>query len=443
MLASQGMWWKLIKFALPIIGCGVVQQAFNSIDVAVVGRMVSPSALAAVGANGPVISLIITLFMGIAVGVNVVISIAIGAGDRERASRAVSTQMLMALVSGICLLIVGLLVSGPILSSMDIPSDILPKATSYLRLYALGFPAMLIYNFGSAVLRSVGDTLRPFVWLVIGGLVNLVLNLTFVAVFGMGVEGVALATSIANIISATGVVALLVREKGDVHLDIRKLRFHVAEFREMVRIGLPAGVQGTLFAMSNVIIQSAINQFGADAMAGSAAAITFELYGYFIISAFVQSAVAFISINYGAGNRRNCRRAMWLCLGIAAGTCFILNMIVVCLAPSAVGLLCDDGATIGYGVVRVTHVLFWQFVACSYEISGGAMRALGYSITPMLITLIGTCALRIWWVKMSGVTLTYNTLLSIYPLTWAVTGVSMLAAYFIVSRKAFQNSIPT
>lgn len=439
MLRREGLTWSLIRFSLPIIGCGLVQQAFNSIDVAVVGRMVSSSALAAVGANGPVISLIITLFMGLGVGINVVVSRALGERNYGRVRRTVATQAVVSAAVGIILLLTGLAVARPLLAALDTPAEILEAATSYLQIYALGFPAMLAYNFSSAVLRSVGDTFRPFLWLVAGGVVNLCLNLVFVCVFGMGVEGVAIATSVSNYVSAAGVIWILSREKGSIRLQRRHLRFYGAEFAAIVRIGLPAGVQGTLFALSNVIIQSAINLLGPDAMAGSAAAITYELYGYFIISAFVQAATAYVGINYGAGQYSNCRIIVWRCVALSALFSFVLNTAVVCFSTAASQLLTGDGASLEYAVMRIQLVLFWQFVASSYEVCGGALRALGYSILPMLITLGGTCVVRIWWVRLSGFTLDYTRLLSVYPATWCLTGVVMVIAYCLVARRAYSR----
>ena len=439
MLDRHGLWRSIVRFSLPVIGCGIVQQSFNSIDLAVVGRMVSSSALAAVGANGPVISLIITLFMGLALGSNVVISRALGARNDEVVRRTVATQAMVAVVAGVFLLIVGIGLSAPLLASLDTPDDILPSATRYLRIYALGFPAMLVYNFMSAVLRSMGDTRRPFLWLVIGGVVNLALNLMLVYVFGMGVEGVAIATSVSNVVSAAGVTLKLMRTDGPTRFVPGQMRIYASEFWAMVRIGLPAGIQGTLFAFSNVIIQSALNRLGASAMAGSAAALTYELYGYFVISAFVQAALAFVSINYGAGQYDNCRRIMWRCMVLALGGSFVLNSLVVLNNYTAVAVLTSSSEAIHYGMLRISNVLLWQFVACSYEISGTAMRALGHSLTPMMITLLGTCVMRVWWVRLSGFILDFNMLMAIYPITWFFTGCIMMVAYFFVSHRAFSH----
>lgn len=430
---------SLIRFSLPIVGSGVVQQSFNSIDIAVVGRLVGANALAAVGANGPVISLIVTLFMGLALGANVLIARALGRKDPETVKRGVATQALVALIGGIGLLIIGLAIASPLLSALDTPADVLDDATLYLCIYALSFPAMTAYNFVSAVLRCIGDTRRPFLWLVAGGIVNIVLNLIFVLVFSMGVEGVAIATTVSSYISAIGVTVVLMREKGPVHLSLRHMHIYKREFGAMFRIGIPAGLQGTMFSLSNVIIQGAVNQFGAEVMAGNAAAITYEIYGYLLVTAFVQASVAFISVNYGAGNYKQCRRIMWRCMALSSGGCLILNTIIIIIGAPSISIMTSSYQAITYGLERLHIVLLIQFIACSYEVAGGAIRALGYSVTPMLIALFGTCALRVWWVKATDAVSTYGDLLLIYPITWAVTGILMLTAYWFVQRRVLRG----
>lgn len=429
-----GLLRRIVLFALPIIGSGVVQQSFNSVDVAVVGQYVGDHALAAVGANGPVISLIVTLFMGIALGANVVISRYMGAGDDAGVRRAVATQAVVAVICSVILLGVGLLVARPLLTLLDTPPEVLDSATLYLRIYALGFPAMLVYNFVSAVLRCVGDTKRPFYWLVAGGVVNIILNLWLVLSFGLGVEGVAIATVASGVLSAIGVTSDLMRETGAVRLDLRHLRIYGRELRSMLAIGLPAGLQGSVFAFSNVIIQSAINSFGPKAMAGSAAALVYELYAYFVISSMVQAALTFVSAAYGAGRIDLCRRLMWLCMATGAIGSAAINLTVAAFPSLFCSIFTGDAAALHFAVIRIRVVLIAQFLACSYEVAAGGMRALGYSLTPMFITVCGTCVLRIVWVKVL-VPGSFGELLTIYPVTWVVTGVTMLVAWRAVMRR--------
>lgn len=438
MLSSKGLWRTLILFALPIIGSGVVQQSFNSVDIAVVGRFVGSNALAAVGANGSVISLIITLFMGVSLGTNVVIARAIGADNPDVIKRSVSTQAAFAVAGGIFLTILTLFIAEPILQLLGTPVDVIEQATLYLKIYALGFPGMMIYNFNSAVLRSIGDTMRPLIWLIIGGLVNVALNLILVLAFDTGVEGVAIATSISNYVSAVGVTVILMRTDGNLHLSLRGMKFYWPEFNAMVRIGLPAGIQGTLFALSNVVIQSSINSFGPQAMAGNAAALVYEVYGYFIISAFVQAVVAFVSINYGAGQTENCKRIVWRCMVLGSVGSFVINGLVCWHGYYAINILTDSSLAMAYGLRRLHIALIWQFVATSYEVAGGALRGLGHSFLPMVITLLGTCVVRILYVKCTPGGENFDSLIEIYPITWILTGVIMVIAYFIISRKVYK-----
>lgn len=425
---------RIVLFALPLIGSGVVQQSFNSVDVAVVGQYVGDHALAAVGANGPVISLIVTLFMGIALGANVVISRYMGASDTDGVRRAVATQAVVAAVCSVILLGVGLVVAEPLLALLDTPAEVIDAATLYLHIYALGFPAMLVYNFVSAVLRCVGDTRRPFYWLVAGGLVNVVLNLVLVIVYGLGVEGVAIATVASNVLSAAGVTCNLLREQGAIRLDLRHIRIYGRELKSMLAIGIPAGLQGSVFALSNVIIQSAINGFGPKAMAGSAAALTYELYAYFIISSMVQASLTFVSAAYGAGRLDMCRRLMWICMTAGVAGSAAINLSVAAFPSFFCSIFTDDATALHFAVIRIRVVLMVQFLACSYEITAGCMRALGYSLTPMFITICGTCVLRVVWVKVLTPG-SFEELVSIYPVTWVITGLTMCLTWVVVMRR--------
>lgn len=425
---------NLILFALPIMASGIVQQSFNAIDVAVVGRFVGSSAVAAVGTNGPVISLIVNLFIGIAIGSNVIIANYIGQRNDRGVQRAVSTSCLLALLSGIFLLAVGLTVAGPVMNALSTPADIIDDAVLYLRIFALGFPAMMVYNFISAILRSVGDTRRPFYWLCAGGLLNIGLNLLFVIGLKMGVEGVAIATVASNYLSAAGVTYILMRESEPLRLDLSKMHLHPVELRKILRIGLPAGVQGMVFALSNSFIQSGVNSFGREAMAGSAAAINFELYCYYVISSFAQAATAFISQNFGAGQRDNVRYVFYRCMALSVVSCLALNVCFTLFRTDVLHLFITDTQAVKFGAIRMEYVLLLQFIACSYEIAGASMRALGYSMTPTVIVIIGTCLLRVLWVS-AGPYAEFRDLLLVYPLSWVITGSSVLIAYFIIARK--------
>jgi putative MATE family efflux protein len=434
MLSSKGLTRKIITFALPLMASGIVQQSFNSIDVAVVGKFVGSHALAAVGSNGPVIGLIVNLFVGIAVGANVIISTYLGQRNREGVQRAVATSSLIALLGGLLLLVIGVCIARPIHELLGTPENIIDDAAGYLRLFAVGFPAMLIYNFGSAILRSIGDTKRPFYWLVAGGVVNVSLNLVFVLVCGMGVYGVALGTVLSNCVSAGGVVWILTHEKSHVRLELRALKLWRTQSNKILQVGVPAGVQGMVFSLSNLFIQSAINSYGAEAVAGSAAALNFEMYCYFIISSFVQAVVAFTSQNYGAGNLHQCRVIFGRCMALAVVSCLLLNVLIVVFHKDFISIFTNSPEAMVYATDRVFAVLIFQCLACTYEVAGGSLRALGYSMTPTLFTIFGTCVVRVTWVSLARFE-SFSELLTIYPITWIITGTSVVTAWFVIAKK--------
>ncbi len=429
---------RMLLFAFPLIASGVLQQSFNSVDVAVVGRFTGSHALAAVGCTGPVIGLLINLFIGISVGVNVVIANYIGQRNAKGVRRAVSASAVLALACGVVMVALGESMARPVLELTGTPDDVIDDAVLYMRIFVLGLPFLVIYNFGAAVLRSVGDTRRPFYSLIISGVVNVILNLVFVIGFGMGVEGVAWGTVISNITNAGIIVVLLLRERGDIRLVPGDVRPDMEQMRKICAIGVPAGLQGAVFAFSNTFILSAINSFGADAAAGSAAAINFEFYCYFPIAAVAQTAVAFISQNYGAGNIERIRCVFRLSLVLAFVISLVLNVLVAWKSDFCLSVFTTDPDVLAYGDTRIQVVLLFQFIACYYEVAGSAMRGLGYSMTPTLIVIFGTCVLRLLWVFLfpyfgGG----FGGLLAVYPVSWILTDIGMLVAYRRVSRRAF------
>lgn len=430
---------RLLVFALPLFLSGVMQQSFNSADIVVAGRWVGHEALAAVGNNGVVISLIVNLFVGISVGANVVIAHYIGQRNDEGVRRAVSTSAVVAVVSGVALLVVAEVMAEPVLRMLRTPEEILPLSAEYLRIFALGLPFMMVFNFGSAILRSVGDTRRPFYILLVSGVVNVLLNLLFVIVFGMGVAGVATATVIAGCINALLIVRCLVREQGPCRIDFGHLKAYRHELVKVLKIGVPAGLQGVVFSISNVFILATINSFGAYAASGSSAALNFEYYSYFAISAFAQAAVAFTSQNYGAGQYGRVREVFRKSILLAVVVSAAINIVVALNAEACVGLFTTDPEVIRYATIRVEWVLAFQFIACSYEVSGGVLRGLGYSMTPTVLTILGTCVLRLGWVawihRTGG---SFAELMMVYPVSWVITGVAVYAAYRIVGRRVLR-----
>ena len=434
-MLSGNTWRNMLVFAIPLIASGVLQQSFNSVDIAVVGRFAGHKALAAVGSNGSVISLIVNLFVGLSVGANVVLANYIGRLNSEGIKRTVSTTAALALTSGFLLLAVSQVVAAPLLEMLGTPDEVLDDATTYLRIYSLGMPFMMVFNFGSALLRSCGDTRRPFYALVAGGLVNVALNLLFVICFSMGVKGVAIATVIANVVSASIIFEVLRREEEPYRLRIKTMSFERGELSKILKIGVPAGVQGMVFSLSNVFIQSAINSFGTDAMAGSAAALNYESYSYFIIVAFAQSVVAFTGQNFGAGNLSRCRRVLWVGMVLSVAGSGLIDLLVVLFDRQAIAVFTTAPSVMEYALTRIHVVLAFQFIACSYEIAGASMRGQGYSLTPTLITIGGTCVLRLGWVfLLNNSEASFGQLLMIYPITWVVTGVAMLITRAMISR---------
>lgn len=440
-MLNGGLFRKILIFALPLMGSGALQQSFNSVDVAVVGRFASSQALAAVGSNGLIISLIINLFVGISVGVNVVIAHYIGQKDTIRIKGAIHTAATIAVASGLFLLVFGIIIARPLLEALDTPTDVLDLAVLYLRLYSLGMPFMMIYNFGAAILRSMGDTKRPFYSLIVAGIVNTVLNLLLVIVFGMGVAGVAISTVISNIVNAGIIVYILVNETGPFKLTIKEMTIVRPELKKMLRIGLPAGMQGMVFSISNVFILATVNGFGSDAMAGSAAALNFEYYCYFAISAFAQAAVAFVSQNYGAGQTVRCDKIFRQSMLLSILSCGILNVVIFWQKDLFIGIFTSQPEVIHYASIRISCVLLFQFIASSYEISAATMRGLGYSMTPTILTIFGTCLLRLLWVyTVCPRYHDFKVLMSVYPLSWVITGIAVCTAYYIVRKKAFSIS---
>jgi len=427
---------KIILFALPLMITSTLQQLFNATDVAIVGRFAGDQALAAVGSNGPVINLIINLLIGLSMGANVVIANYIGQGRKDRVRDTVHTAVLISMIGGVVFGILGIIVSRPILEAMESPDDVIDLATLYLRIFFAGLPAMSIYNFCASILRSKGDTMRPLIVLAGAGVINVGLNLLLVAVFHMSVAGVAIATVTANTISAAALIILLMKETDEFHLELKKLRIHGEHFSRILKIGIPSGIQGMVFSVSNVFVQAAINSFGSSAIAGSSAALNFEYFSFFALNAFSQTAMTFTSQNYGALNMKRCREIYTKCMICGVLAAMICNFGFYAGRVFFIGLFTESADVAEWAYIRMQCVLLFQWVALSYEVSGSVMRGMGHSMLPALITVIGTCILRIAWIFTVFVQIPeYEMLLHIYPITWVVTGIAMVIAYFVIRNK--------
>lgn len=431
-----GLVKNILLFALPVAASSILQQLFNSADVAVVGRFCGSQAMAAVGGNSSVTTLLINLFVGLSVGANVVIANFIGQRDMKKIQTSVHTVMMMAVISGIFLMVLGVFIAKPILHIMNTPKDVIDLATVYLRIYFLGMPFLMIYNFGSAILRSVGDTKRPMYVLMISGVINVCLNLVLVIVFNLNVIGVAIATVIADAVSALVIVYFLTHHNSIVKLDLQKLGLEREHVIRVVKIGAPAGIQGMVFSLSNVCIQTAINGYGASAIAGSAAALNFELFTYFMTSSFSQAAVTFISQNFGAGQFERCKKIFRISVLLGVLFTSIMSIVFIIGRKFFIRFYTMDDAVIEYALIRMMHVEILACLPVLYEVGAAALRGIGYSLLPAILTLFGSCVFRFVWVyTVFAKFQSYEVLMNVYPVTWVITATMMLGTYFIIRKK--------
>lgn len=430
------MFYKILFFALPLAASSILQQLFNSADVAVVGRFAGSTALAAVGGNSPVINLLINMFVGLSIGANVIIANFIGQGREDKVKEAVHTVMSVALISGVSLLVIGIIIAKPILLMINTPSEVINLAVLYLRIYFLGMPFVMVYNFGAAILRSTGETRKPLYCLIISGIINILLNLLLVIVFHLSVAGVAIATVIADGVSAFLVVYFLSHSDDAIRLNIRELSLNKEIVVKVIKIGAPAGLQGVVFSLSNVFIQSAINGFGTHAMAGSSAGLNYEYFTYYMINAFNQTAVTFTSQNYGAKDLERCKRAFRISLVTGMALTLVMSFIFVGATDFFAGIYTNDPVAIKYAIIRMKHVTLLECLTGVYEISGGALRGMGHSLLPALLTVIGSCGFRVVWLyTVFKVVPTFTMLMNVYPVTWVITGTMVMTSYLIIRKR--------
>ena len=433
---------RMLKFTVPLMCSSILQILFNAADIVVVGRFAGPTALAAVGSNSALINLVTNLFIGLSIGANVVVARYFGAKDDNNISESVHTSIMLGIVSGIILTVAGVVGARLFLRLMLSPEDVLPKATVYLRIYFLGMIPMMVYNFGSAILRAVGDTKRPLYYLLFAGVLNVVLNLLFVLVFHMEVAGVALATIISQAVSALLIVSCLCKEKGPIKLNFKKLRIEGHKFRQIVKIGLPAGFQGCIFALSNTVIQSSVNSFGSIVMAGNAAATNVEGIVYFAMNSFYQAAISFSSQNAGAGNYKRIKRIVLTAQGcvIVAGAATGFGLLYC--GPSVMRLFSSDAAVIKAGMVRLSVILSTYFLCGMMDVMVGGLRGIGYSVTPMIVSLIGACGLRLVWLSTVFQIPRFHTPRTVYlsyPASWLVTFCVHVICFVIFYRRVLKQ----
>ena len=437
---------NIVNYTIPIILTGVLQLLFNAADLMVVGRYCGSVSVAAVGATNSLTNLIVNLFIGLSVGAGVTVAHAIGAKNDDMVHRTVHTAIPAALVSGVFLTAVGVLFSETFLTLMGTPENVLPLSAVYMRIYFSGITFTMLYNFCASILRAAGDTKSPLIYLTIAGVINVLLNLFFVTQLNMNVAGVALATVISQAISALALIRVLMRRSDACRLFLAKMRFHRMQLMRIIRIGLPAGIQSSLFGISNVLIQSSINSFGDILVSGNSAAQSIDGFLYVIMNSFHQTAVNFIGQNVGAGQHKRAMKTLWICLGCTMICGISGGLFVYHFGETLLSIYITDSAeAIACGMIRLAYIGLPYFICGLMDVSTGALRGMGASVAPMIISVLGVCGLRVLWVSTIFQIPAYHTPESLYfsyPVSWTVTFAIQMCAFFIVYRRHTRELVP-
>lgn len=432
---------KILVFYIPLMLSGILQLLFNAADIIVVGQFAGNESLAAVGSTGALINLIINLFIGLSIGANVLVARYYGANQQTDLKEMVQTAIATSVISGILLVFLGFFVAKPALTLMGTPDDVIGQSVLYMRIYFAGMPFMMAYNFGSAVLRAVGDTKRPLYYLLIAGIVNVILNLIFVIYFSMHVAGVATATVISQAISAVLVIRCLLKTDSVYKLELKGIKISMDKFGKMFKIGLPAGVQGALFSISNVLIQSSVNSFGSVAMAGNTAGSNIEGFVYTSMNAFYQSAISFCGQNYGAKEYKRVGKALFICEVLVILVGLLLGNGAYLAGGTLLKLYSSDPEVISYGILRMRYISVIYFLCGMMDVMVGGLRGIGYSIMPMLVSLTGACLFRIVWIyTIFQEVRTLPCLYISYPISWILTFSVHLICFLFVYKKLFRKS---
>lgn len=435
-MCNGPLFGKILIFAVPLMLSGMLQLFFNAADIIVVGQFVGHTALAAVGSTGSLINLLVNVFVGLSVGTNVLVARYYGARDAKHLHETVHTSVLTSVLSGTALIVIGLILAEPLLTLMGTPDDVLDQAALYMRIYFVGMPASMLYNFGAAILRAVGDTKRPLYFLFISGIVNVILNLVLVLVFHLGVAGVAIATVTSQVISAVLVALCLIKTDAPYRLELKKLRIYKSKLLEIIKIGLPAGMQGAVFSISNVLIQSSINSFGSTVMAGSTAASNIENFVYTAMNALYQTALSFTGQNVGGGKYKRISKIMRICVLDVTAIGILLGGGAYLCGSTLLSIYTSDPQVIQYGLERMMFVCLPYFLCGIMDTLVGSLRGMGYSIMPMIVSLTGACALRIVWIMtIFQMNPTLSTLFLSYPVSWFVTALAHFICYLIVHHR--------
>jgi len=426
---------KVLVYAFPLMLSGVLQLLFNAADVIIVGRFAGSQSLAAVGSTTALINLLVNIFLGLSVGVNVLVAQYYGAKKEQDVNETIHTAITVSLVCGVFLIFVGLAASRPLLEWMGTPADVIEKSTIYMQIYFAGMPVIMLYNFGSAVLRAIGDTKRPLYFLTVAGVVNVVMNIFFVTQLHMDVAGVALATVLSQVISAGLVVRCLMKSDGCLKLELKKLKIDMFKLKRIVKVGLPAGMQGAIFSVSNVLIQSSVNSFGSIAMAGNTASSNIEGFIYIAMNSLYQTNLSFTSQNYGGGKYSRLNRITLTCLGVVVVVGLTLGLSAYAAGDFLLGIYSSDPEVVQYGLKRLAVFGGTYFIGGMMDVMVGAIRGIGYSVLPMCVSLIGVCAMRILWIyTIFQWHRSLQTLYISYPITWIIT-VTVHIICFIKIRK--------
>ena len=435
-MCSGPLFSKLVMFAVPLMLSGILQLLFNAADIVVVGNYAGHESLAAVGSTSSLINLLVNVFIGLSVGANVLVAQYFGAHRMKDLEETVHTAMVLAAGGGLFLVAVGVLLADPLLTLMGTPEDVLPLSALYMKIFFVGMPATLTYNFGSAILRAVGDTKRPLWFLLAAGIINVILNLIFVIVLHMGVAGVALATVISQCISAALIIRCLVKSDAPYRLKYDQLKLVKSKLFAIARIGLPAGLQGAIFSISNVLIQSSVNSFGSVAMAGNTAAANIEGFVYTAMNAVYQTALSFTSQNFGAKNYDRMTKILWYRQGMVIAVGIFMGGGAVLLGPGLLGIYGSNAQVIHYGMNRLRIISGPYFLCGIMEVMVGGLRGMGCSLLPMFVALTGACVFRVIWIyTIFAVSRTLQTLYISYPVSWTITFLAHMVCYGIVRRR--------
>lgn len=432
---------KILLFTLPLMASSILQLLFNAADIIVVGRYAGSDALAAVGSTGALINLLTNMFIGFSVGANVLVARYYGAGKPDEVSDTVHTSVMLSIIGGVLLAVIGIIFAAPLLELMGTPENVLPLAALYVRIYFAGMPVILLYNYGSAILRAIGDTKRPLYYLAVAGVLNIILNLIFVIVFQLSVAGVALATIISQTLSAVLVIRCLMHTEGGCHLDLRRLKIHSHKLWKILQLGLPAGLQGSIFSLSNVLIQSSVNSFGAIAMAGNSAAANIEGFTYVAMNSFYQAAITFVSQNMGAMEFKRIKRIAWQCLACVTVTGLLLGNLSFFFGHQLLGIYSDEAEVIQYGIYRMEVIATTYFLCGIMDVCVGCLRGIGYSFLPMVVSLLGACGFRILWIfTIFRGHHDLHTLYISYPISWAITASVHIICFLILYHRMVKKS---